>query len=99
PGRVNENMESIFALLENALASPPYNHTVTNLRRLFNDPAGQMGRHFAIKPAWHVASNVSPQARRLPEDLCQPIEPRVGALIEFFRYLGLNPGRFRDSFH
>ena len=99
PGRVDENMESILALLENALASPPHNHTVANLRRLFNDPAGQMGRHFGIKPAGHGASDVTPQTRRLPEDLRQPIEPRVGALVEFFRHFGLNPGGFRDFFH
>src|SRR5208282_1900160 len=59
----------------------------------------QMGRHFAIKPPWHLASHVPPEARRLPEDLCQPIEPRVGALIEFFRYFGLNPGGFRYFLH
>jgi hypothetical protein len=92
-------MESIIALLENALASPPHNHTVANLRCLFNDPASQMGRHFAIKSPWQLASDVPPQARRLPEDLCQPIEPRVGALIESFRYFGLNPGGLRNLFH
>jgi hypothetical protein len=58
-----------------------------------------MGRYISIKPARHGASDITPQTRRLPEDLRQPIEPGVGALVEFFRDLGLNPGGFRDFFH
>ena len=56
---VNENMESIFALLEDALASPPHDHAIANFRRLFNDPAGQMGRDFAIKPPGTRAPDVT----------------------------------------
>lgn len=99
PGRVDENVESILALLENTLASSPHNHTVANLRRLFNDPASQLGRNFGIKPVRQGASDVSPQPRILPELLSQPVEPRVRALVEFFRYLGLNPGGFRYFSH
>ena len=69
------------------------------LRRLFNDPVGQMGRNFSIKPARHGAPDVTPQTRGLPEDLRQPVEPGVGTLIEFLRHLGLDAGGFRDLFH
>ena len=60
PGGIDENMEGIFALLENALASPPHNHAVANFRRLFNDPAGHLGGDFGIKPLGHEGRRCNP---------------------------------------
>ena len=39
-GRIDENMEIVTALLENALASPPHDYAIAHLRCLFNDAAG-----------------------------------------------------------
>jgi len=96
--RVDKDMECIFALLKNALASTSHNHAVAYLCCLFNDPSSQIRRDFAIEPAGHVPTDVTLHQRVLPKNLGQPVEPRVWALIEFFRHLRRDLGGFRYFF-
>lgn len=49
PGGVDKNMEGVFALLKNALASPSHNYAISNIGSLFNDPESHLGGNIRIK--------------------------------------------------